>query len=102
MLHKYCEPEFDKIATKYNQTILYTVPWPTQYLHLKVKTDKLDGLKGMKIRVPDRQAGDMVKRSAWSACRSPGARRCRRWRRAPLSASRPLRYRASTASSGSS
>ena len=26
----------------------------------KVKTDKLDGLKGLKIRVPDRQAGDMV------------------------------------------
>ena len=59
-LQKYARPEFDKIATKYNQTILYTVPWPTQYLHAKVKVDKLDGLKGLKIRVPDRQAGDMV------------------------------------------
>jgi TRAP-type C4-dicarboxylate transport system substrate-binding protein len=59
-LQKYARPEFDKIATKYNQTILYTVPWPTQYLHCKVKSDKLDGLKGLKIRVPDRQAGDMV------------------------------------------
>ena len=37
-----------------------TWPWPTQYLHCKVKTDKLEGLKGLKIRVPDRQAGDMV------------------------------------------
>jgi TRAP-type C4-dicarboxylate transport system substrate-binding protein len=60
VLQKYARPEFDKIATKYNQTILYTVPWPTQYLHCKVKTDKLEGLKGLKIRVPDRQAGDMV------------------------------------------
>ncbi|HJQ58423.1 MAG TPA: TRAP transporter substrate-binding protein [Vineibacter sp.] len=60
VLQKFARPEFDKIATKYNQTILYTVPWPTQYLHCKVKADKLDGLKGLKIRVPDRQAGDMV------------------------------------------
>ena len=36
------------------------MPWPTQYLHCKIKADKLDGLKGLKIRVPDRQAGDMV------------------------------------------
>ena len=28
-------PEFVKIATKYNQTILYTVPWPTQYIHAR-------------------------------------------------------------------
>ena len=35
------------------------VPWPTQYLHLKVKTDTLDGLKGVKIRVPDKNAQDM-------------------------------------------
>jgi TRAP-type C4-dicarboxylate transport system substrate-binding protein len=60
VLQKYAMPEFVKIATKYNQTIIYTVPWPTQYIHAKVKTDKLDGLKGLKIRVPDRQAGDMV------------------------------------------
>jgi len=60
VLQKYARPEFNKIAEKFNQTILYTVPWPTQYLHAKVKADKLDGLKGLKIRVPDRQAGDMV------------------------------------------
>jgi TRAP-type C4-dicarboxylate transport system substrate-binding protein len=60
VLQKYARPEFDKIADKFNQKILYTVPWPTQYLHAKVKADKLDGLKGLKIRVPDRQAGDMV------------------------------------------
>jgi TRAP-type C4-dicarboxylate transport system substrate-binding protein len=60
VLQKYARPEFDKIATKFNQTILYTVPWPTQYLHAKTKSDTLDGLKGLKIRVPDRQAGDMV------------------------------------------
>jgi TRAP-type C4-dicarboxylate transport system substrate-binding protein len=30
------------------------VPWPTQYLHLKVKTDNLDGLKGVKSACPTR------------------------------------------------
>ena len=59
-LQRFARPEFDNIAAKFNQKILYTVPWPTQYLHCKVKTDTLDGLKNLKIRVPDRQAGDMV------------------------------------------
>ena len=71
VLQKYARPEFDKIATKFNQKILYTVPWPTQYLHASVKTDKLDGLKGLKIRVPDRQAGDMVKALGMAAVQIP-------------------------------
>ena len=49
----------EAIAAKNNQKVLYMVPWPTQYLHLKVKTDNLDGLKGVKIRVPDKNAQDM-------------------------------------------
>lgn len=71
VLQKYARPEFDKIATKFNQKILYTVPWPTQYLHASVKTDKLDGLKGLKIRVPDRQAGDMVNALGMAAVQIP-------------------------------
>jgi TRAP-type C4-dicarboxylate transport system substrate-binding protein len=59
VLHKYIRPEYEKIALKNNQTILYTVPWPTQYLHLKVKAETIDGLKGIKIRVPDKNSQDM-------------------------------------------
>ena len=59
VLHKFIRPEFEKIATKNNQTILYTVPWPTQYLHLKVKAESVDGLKNVKIRVPDKNSQDM-------------------------------------------
>ena len=66
VLQKYARPEFDKIATKFNQTILYT-----QYLHAKTKTDTLDGLKGLKIRVPDRQAGDMVNALGMAAVQIP-------------------------------
>ena len=39
VLHKHLRPEFEKIAARNNQKILYIVPWPTQYLHLKVKAD---------------------------------------------------------------
>ncbi len=59
VLHKYIRPEYEKIALKNNQTILYTVPWPTQYLHLKVKAESVDALKAIKIRVPDKNSQDM-------------------------------------------
>jgi TRAP-type C4-dicarboxylate transport system substrate-binding protein len=59
ILHKHIRPEFEKIATKNNQTVLYMVPWPTQYLHLKTKAESLDQLKGIKIRVPDKNAQEM-------------------------------------------
>ena len=60
VLHKYVRPEYDKIAARNNQKILYIVPWPTQYLHLKVKVASVEGLKNIKIRVPDKNAVDML------------------------------------------
>ncbi len=71
VLQKYARPEFEKIATKFNQKILYTVPWPTQYIHCNVKAETLDGLKGLKIRVPDRQAGDMINALGMAAVQIP-------------------------------
>src|SRR5215475_14760528 len=44
ILHKYLRPEYEAVAAKNNQKVLYMVPWPTQYLHLNVKTDTLAGL----------------------------------------------------------
>src|SRR5262247_50627 len=60
VLHKYLRPVYEQVAARNNQKIIYMVPWPTQYLHLKVKVDTLDGLKGIKIRVPDKNAVDML------------------------------------------
>lgn len=60
VLHKHIRPIYEQAAAKNNQKVLYMVPWPTQYLHLKVKADTLDGLKGVKIRVPDKGASDML------------------------------------------
>lgn len=61
VLHKHIRPIYERIATeKHNQKVLYMVPWPTQYLHLKVKVDNLEALKGIKVRVPDKGASDML------------------------------------------
>jgi TRAP-type C4-dicarboxylate transport system substrate-binding protein len=59
ILHKHIRPEFEKIAAKNNQKILYVVPWPNQYLHLKVKAESVEPLKGIKIRTADKSAQDI-------------------------------------------
>jgi len=59
ILQKYLRPEYEKIAAKNNQTLLYVVPWPNQYLHLKIKAESVDALKGIKIRTADKNAQDM-------------------------------------------
>lgn len=60
VLHKHLRPEYEKVAARNNQKILYMVPWPTQYLHLKVKAETVDALKGIKIRVPDKNSQDLA------------------------------------------
>jgi TRAP-type C4-dicarboxylate transport system substrate-binding protein len=57
-LHKHLRPEFEKTVAKFNQRILYMVPSPAQYMFLKVKTDNVAGLKGIKIRGADKNTVD--------------------------------------------
>jgi TRAP-type C4-dicarboxylate transport system substrate-binding protein len=71
ILHKYVRPEYDKIAARNNQKVLYIVPWPTQYLHLKVKVAGVDGLKNIKIRVPDKNGVDMLNTVGMAAVMIP-------------------------------
>jgi TRAP-type C4-dicarboxylate transport system substrate-binding protein len=59
VLQKHIRPEYDRIAQRNNQTILYVVPWPNQYLHLKVKAETVDALKNIKIRVADKNSQEM-------------------------------------------
>lgn len=60
VLHKYIRPIYEKVAERNNQKVLYMVPWPTQYLHLKIKATEVDDLKQVKIRVPDKGALDLL------------------------------------------
>jgi TRAP-type C4-dicarboxylate transport system substrate-binding protein len=59
VLMKHLRPDYEKIAAKNNQTVLYVVPWPNQYLHLKVKAETVDALKGIKVRTADKNAQEM-------------------------------------------
>jgi TRAP-type C4-dicarboxylate transport system substrate-binding protein len=58
-LHKFLRPEFDKLAAKFNQKILYMVPSPSQYMFLKVKVGTAEALKGIKIRGADKNTVDI-------------------------------------------
>lgn len=49
-LHKYFRPAVNEVAKKFNQKVLYMVPWPRQYVYTKVEIKQLDDLKGIKIR----------------------------------------------------
>ena len=59
VLMRHLRPDYEKIATKNNQTVLYVVPWPNQYLHLKVKAETVEALKGIKVRTADKNAQEM-------------------------------------------
>lgn len=60
VFYKYARPEYEKVAARNNQKILYMAPWPSVYLFLKVKAPTLDGLKNIKIRIPDKNTQDML------------------------------------------
>lgn len=60
VLQKHTRPGYEEVAARNNQTILYVVPWPGQYLHLKTRAETADALKGIKVRVADRSTHDML------------------------------------------
>ncbi|HWX50680.1 MAG TPA: TRAP transporter substrate-binding protein [Roseomonas sp.] len=59
VLDKYLLPEYERIAKVNNQKLLYTVPWPTQYTHLKTPISSIDDLRGVRIRASDKGVADM-------------------------------------------
>jgi len=53
-LQKFSRPVYDKIAAKFNQKILYIVPWPGQAVYSKKEIKTLADVKGFKLRVVDK------------------------------------------------
>jgi TRAP-type transport system periplasmic protein len=49
-LHKRFVPMLEELLAKYNQKLLYIVPWPRQYVYTKKEAKTADDLKGVKIR----------------------------------------------------
>lgn len=71
VLHKRFRPAVDEIAAKYNQKILYMVPWPRQYVYTKVPAKSLDDLKGIKIRTYNASTTEMFNRVGMTAVQLP-------------------------------
>jgi len=58
--HAFLRPEFEKLAEKYNQKILYMVPSPAQYVYLKVKVDDISDFARIPVRGADKNTVDII------------------------------------------
>lgn len=71
-LHKHWIPEVAKVmASKFNQTLLYVVPWPRQYVYTKVNAKSVGDLKGIKIRTYNKTTTSMFNRIGMTAVQLP-------------------------------
>lgn len=61
MLHLYVRPIEDRLLEKHNQKMLYQVPWPSRNVYTKKKINSLDDLKGLKIRVVNKEEAELFK-----------------------------------------
>ena len=62
VLHKYFRPGIDKLAKKFNQKILFVVPWPGQAVYSKHEIKVIGDLKGFKLRVVDKNGHNFFSR----------------------------------------
>ena len=70
-LHKHFRPVLDGVAKKFNQKVLYMVPWPRQYVYTKVPIKVLSDLKGIKIRTYDKTTTGLFNRVGMTAVQLP-------------------------------
>lgn len=57
-LQEFTRPVYDEIAKKYNQKILYIVPWPGQAVYSKEPIETVEDLEGFTLRVVDKNGLD--------------------------------------------
>lgn len=60
-LHAIIRPEYDKVLARYNQKMLYMVPWPNQYIFSKGAVVNTADAKDVKVRTTDRNTSELVK-----------------------------------------
>lgn len=70
-LHKYLVPEIAKVMDKFNQKLLYVVPWPRQYVYTKVNAKSVAELKGIKIRTYNKTTTSMFNRIGMTSVQLP-------------------------------
>lgn len=64
-------PYFDAEFKKFNQKLLYAVPWPGQNIFSKVELLSSDTFRTMKIRTPDRAGSDFFRSLGASPAQIP-------------------------------
>jgi len=52
--------DYEKVFAKFNQKLLYTVPWPNIYIFSKKPVKTLADLKGQKMRTFDKNSTDLM------------------------------------------
>lgn len=60
MLEFFTTPVDKKLLEKHNQKMLYQVPWPSRNIYTKKKINKLEDLKGLKIRTVSKEDSDLL------------------------------------------
>lgn len=71
-LHKHLVPEIAKVMeAKFNQKLLYVVPWPRQYVYTKVDAKSVGDLKGIKIRTYNKTTTSMFNRIGMTSVQLP-------------------------------
>jgi TRAP-type C4-dicarboxylate transport system substrate-binding protein len=70
-LHKRFVPMLEELLAKYNQKLLYIVPWPRQYVYTKKEASTADDLKGVKIRTYNSSTTDMFGRIGMTPVQLP-------------------------------
>ena len=70
-LQTFSRPVYERLARKHNQKILYMVPWPGQNVYSTWKIQKVEDLKGLKIRTVDKNGTDFFGRLGASPTQLP-------------------------------
>ncbi len=60
ILNEVARPYYDKAAEKWNQKILYTVPWPAAGLFSKKPIKSIEDMKGLKTRTYDKNGALVI------------------------------------------
>jgi len=64
-------PHMQRLLARYNQKLLYIVPWPTQMIFTKNPATSVADLKGVKIRTTDRNNADVMQALGMSPVAMP-------------------------------
>ncbi|MCF8038525.1 MAG: TRAP transporter substrate-binding protein [Desulfohalobiaceae bacterium] len=67
LLRDIARPYYKEEAKKFNQKILYTVPWPPSAIHAKREIKTYDDLKGLKIRTYDKKGTQVLQKAGANA-----------------------------------